>query len=170
MVCLLGVWLGASVLADVSVTQNFQAVDRFLASSGVDQASQATQRVLMRRNAADENAVIFLNWETAELVLGGVVLLLSLRAGRQRMELAGIILLVAIVAAEHFFLTPRIISLGASVDALAAGDPQYRAFWMLHGSYSGLDILKMIVVFGLAARGVWTTRQRNPVPEMVQHG
>jgi hypothetical protein len=168
-VCLLGAWLGASILADVAVTQNFQAVDRFLASSGMDQANQATQRVLMRRNAADENAVIFLNWERAEIVLG-VLVLLSLQADRVRLQVAGIILLLAILVIEHFMLTPRIISLGGSVDGLTAGDPKYRTFWMLHGFYSGLDILKMVILFGLAARAVWTKRQGSAVPEMVSQG
>jgi hypothetical protein len=169
-VCLLGAWLGASVLADVAVTQNFQAVDRFLPTSGIDQTSRASQRVLMRRNAADENAVIFLNWERAEFVVGGVLLLLSLKTGAARMEIAGIILLLVILAVEHWLLTPRIISLGGSVDGLAPGDSQYRTFWMLHGFYSGLDILKMIIVFALAARAVLTRRQGSAVPEMTLHG
>jgi len=169
-VCLLGAWLGASVLADVAVTQNFQAVDRFLASAGLDEASRATQRVLMRRNAADENAVIFLNWERAEIVLA-VLVLLSLNADRgfrleMAPEMAWIMLILVILVIEHTVLTPRIISLGGSVDGLKPGETQYKTFWMLHGLYSGLDILKMIIVFALAARDVWTKRQIKPLPEM----
>ncbi len=84
------------------------------------------------------------------------------------MQLAGLFLLLAILSVEHFMLTPQIISRGGSVDGLTSGDPRYRTFWMLHGFYSGLDILKMILVFGLAARGVWTKRQGSPAPEMVE--
>ncbi len=167
-VFLLGAWLGASILADVAVTQNFQAVDRFLASAGMDQASRTNERVLMRRNAAAENAWIFLNWERAEFAIGGALILLLLR--ENRMALIGIILVLFILAVEHFVLTPEIITLGGSVDSLKPGEAQYRTFWMLHGLYSGLDILKMIIVFALAAREVWTKRLNNPVPEMAVHG
>ena len=167
-VFLLGAWLGASILADVAVTQNFQAVDRFLASAGMDQASRTTERVLMRRNAADENAWIFLNWERAEFIVDAVLAMLLIRGNR--MALIGIILVLAILAVEHFFLTPRIISLGGSVDSLKPGEAQYKTFWMLHGFYSGLDILKMLIVFALAARAVWTKPQNKPVPEMAVHG
>ena len=169
-VCLLGAWLGASILADVAVTQNFQAVDRFLPSVGMDPSGRATQRVLMRRNAAEENAWIFLNWERAEFLIGGVLVLLLWKGARAgKTALAGIILVLVILVVEHFLLTPQIISLGGSVDSLTPGDPKYRKFWILHGSYSGLDILKMIIIFGLAARDVWT-RKGNPAPGMAVNG
>src|SRR5579863_8381418 len=99
-VCLLGVWLGASILADVAVTQNFQAVDRFLPSIGMDQSGRASQRILMRRNAADENAWIFLNWERAEFLIGAVLLLLVWKGVRSgKTEPVGIILVLASLVA-----------------------------------------------------------------------
>jgi hypothetical protein len=55
------------------------------------------------------------------------------------------LLLLAIVAAEHFLLTPRITEMGRFIDDVKPSDPQYKTFWMLHGFYSGLDILKMLV-------------------------
>ena len=74
------------------------------------------------------------------------------------------------VAAEHFLLTPHIVALGRVVDELPAADPQYRTFWMLHGFYSGLDILKILVIFGLGIQLV-TLRERRAVPEeAVAHG
>jgi hypothetical protein len=57
-----------------------------------------------------------------------------------------------IVMAEHFLLTPQITGIGRFVDDLPATDPEYKRFWMLHGLYSGLDILKMLIGFACAFR------------------
>ncbi len=157
---LLGAWLGASILADLAVTQNFQAVDRFLQSPGsvatstqLNSIGRPIERVILRRNASEENNWIFLNWERVEFFIGGALFLLFLFGERpQKIMLAASLVLIAIVAAEHFLLTPVITRLGRFVDDLPATDAQYRKFWMLHGIYSGLDILKMLIGFALAAR------------------
>ena len=150
---LLGVWLGASVLADIAVTQNFQTVDRFLDSQPPTGIGQDQARAMLRRNAAEENNWIFTNWERAEFVLAFSLAGLFLAGGRsQKLLLAGAMSLIVILAAERFFLTPRIVDMGRFVEGLAKTDGRYKTFWMLHGIYSGLDILKMLVIFGLAAR------------------
>ncbi len=157
---LLGAWLGASIVTDVAVTQNFQAVDRFLEAPGnpvtsaqLNAIGRAQERVILRRNAGEENNWIFLNWERVEFFIGGGLFLLLLFGERPQKFMLGLSLaLILIVAAEHFLLTPRITELGRTVDELAKTDPQYKTFWSLHGLYSGLDILKMVVVFGMAFR------------------
>ena len=68
---LLGVWLGASITStDLAVTQNFQTIDRFLDTPGnaatsaqLNEIGRARERIVLRRNAAEENNWIFLNWE-----------------------------------------------------------------------------------------------------------
>jgi len=157
---LVGAWLGASIVADIAVTQNFQTVDRFLQAPGnpgtsaqLNEIRRARERAILRRNAGEENNWIFENWERVEFAIGGLLFLLLLFGDRpQKMMLALSLVLLAIVAAEHFLLTPRIIGLGRIVEDLPATDPQYKTFWTLHGFYSGFDILKMLVGFGLAAR------------------
>jgi hypothetical protein len=157
---LLGAWLGASVLTDVAVTQNFQTVDRFLQTPGSVSASAALgaigrdrERFILRRNAGEENNWIFVNWERVELALGGLLFLLLLFGDKpQRLLLALCVAMFLIVAAEHFLLTPQIVDLGRRVDDLPATDPDRKKFWMLHGIYSGLDILKMLVAVAFAVR------------------
>ncbi len=157
---LLGAWLGASVLTDVAVTQNFQTVDRFLQQPGSVSASAALnaigrdrERFILRRNAGEENNWIFMNWERVELGLGGLLFLLLLFGDKpQRLLLALGAAMFLIVAAEHFLLTPLIVDLGRRVDDLPATDPDSKKFWMLHGIYSGLDILKMLVAVAFAVR------------------
>jgi hypothetical protein len=157
---LIGAWLGAGILADIAVTQNFQAVDRFLQTPGSVSASSALNaigrdraRFLLRRNAGEENNWIFLNWERTELVLGGVLFLLLLFGERpQKLLIVLCVAMFAIVVAEHFFLTPVITDLGRKVEDLPAADPEVKQFWMLHGFYAGLDILKMLLAFAFAIR------------------
>ena len=157
---LLGAWLGASILTDVAVTRNFQAVDRFLETPGsVSTSSQLNElgrnrvRVILRRNAGEENNWIFENWERAEILLGTGLLLLLIFGGRPKKLMMGLCAgMLVIVLAEHFLLAPGIVDLGRRVDDLPATDPASKRFWMLHGVYSGMDILKMLLGFGLGAR------------------
>jgi hypothetical protein len=158
---LLGAWLGASILTDLAVTQNFQTVDRFVetpgsvkASTWINEIGRERARLVLRRNAGEENNWIFLNWERLEFAIGGAMFLLPLFGDRpiDKGALAVCLGMLGIVAAEHFLLTPRITGLGRLVDDLPPTDPEYKTFWLLHGFYSGLDILKMLIGFGLAAR------------------
>ena len=66
--------------------------------------------------------------------------------------LAVSLLLLAIVAAEHFLLTPLIMGLGRIVDDLPPANPEYKTFRMLYSLYGTLDLLKTLVGCGLAAR------------------
>jgi hypothetical protein len=157
---LIGAWLGAGILADVAVTQNFQAVDRFLQAPGSVSASAALnavgrdkQRFILRRNAGEENNWIFLNWERIELALGGLLFLLLLFGERpQKLLIVLSAAMFLIVAGEHFYLTPLITDLGRRVDDLPAADPDVKTFWVLHGIYSGLDILKILLGLAFAVR------------------
>ncbi len=164
-------------MADVAVTQNFQAVDRFLAAPGnattaaqISTIGRVQERVILRRNAAEENNWIFLNWERVEIAIGIVLLALLLADRASGILLGGSVLLMVVLAAEHFFLTPAITSLGRIVDSLQSSDPQYKTFWLLHGFYSGLDILKMLVAGGLAARIVLARQPAAQPQESLIHG
>ncbi len=166
---LLGIWLGASILADVAVTQNFQTVDRFLqtpdsvsTSAALHDIPRDRMRFILRRNAAEENNWIFVNWERAEVVLGCLLFLLLLFGERpQIMLMALCAAMILIVGVEHFALTPTITDLGRRVDDLPVTDPGYKRFWLMHGLYSGLDILKMLMMAAFAARLVI---KRKPDP------
>jgi|GEM_PF-1065444 len=161
---LIGIWLGAAVLADVAVIQNFRTVDRFLASPGspvtaveLNQIGRPQVKAILRRNAAEENNFIFTNWEWAQLGMGALLFLILLFGDRpQKLYMALVLGMLAIVAAERFFLTPQIVDLGRTVEGLPATDPVYKHFWMLHGIYSSVDIVKMafgaLLAFRLCVR------------------
>jgi hypothetical protein len=168
---LLGAWLGAAILTDVAVTQNFQAVDRFIeapgnaaTSSELNSIGRARERAILRRSAGEENNWIFLNWERLEFVIGGCLFLALLFGDRpQKLMLILCFAMVLIVGLEHFLLTPRITGLGRIIDDLPAAAPENKQFWTLHAAYSGLDILKLLVGLGFAAR---LAIRRKPDKEM----
>jgi hypothetical protein len=156
----LGGWLGAGVFADVAVTQNFQTVDRFLAQPGsvatsveLAKIGRDRERVILRRNAGEENNVIFENWERVELLTGGALFALLLFGARpNKVMLGGVLLMLVVVAAQHFYLSPTVTELGRQLADLPANDPLNTKFWTFHGIYSGAEILKLLVGFALAVR------------------
>ncbi len=166
---MLGTWLGAGIFADVAVTQNFQTVDRFLVQPGsvltsaeLNKIGRERERVILRRNAGEENNAIFENWERVELLIGcALVGLLLFSARPQRLMLAAAFLMLAIVAVQHFFLSGEITDLGRRLADLPADDPLATRFWTYHRIYSGSEILKLLVGIGLAVR-LAIRRRRDP--------
>lgn len=157
---LLGVWLGAGIFADLAVTQNFQTVDRFLAAPGsigttveLSAIGRERERNILRRNAGEENNFLFENWERAEIVLG-IALLATLFFGERPhkgMLMAGLAMWL-IVAVQHFLLSPNVTEMGRKMADLPDDIALAKKFWIFHGVYSGSEILKLLVGFGLAAR------------------
>lgn len=156
----LGAWLGAAVFADIAATQNFAAVDRFLAEPGslhtsveLNQIGRSRERLILRRNAGEENNGIFENWERAELIAGTVLFALLLFGARPNKMMLGLtLLLLAIVAVQHFYLSPQVTDLGRRIADVPASDPLNAKFRTFHGVYSGSELLKLVVMLGFAAR------------------
>lgn len=144
-------------------TQNFQIVDRVLASPP-PQAAQMFQtlgpqssRLLLRYMAGEDNRVFFESWEIAQILLGlglTAVLLFVLRNG----VLAGLSGgLVIIAFFQHLWVTPQMISFGRMIDfGAAVGSAAYNQFWRLHGLYGVLEVVKLgllIVIAGFLLFG-----------------
>lgn len=144
--------MGTAVFADIAVTQNFQTVDRFLLNPGTPAAAAEIRelgrdrvRALLRRNAGEENNFLLENGERAQLALAVLVLAFIVRdpeAGKAGLGIALGLLIVLVI--QHFFLSPQVAELGRRIELLPASDPLVKHFWMLHGFYSGLEILKLL--------------------------
>jgi hypothetical protein len=149
-------------------TENFQTVDRVLASPP-PQAAQMFQtlgpgnsRLLLRYLAGEENRLFFVAWELAGIALGialTAILLFAIRSGLLA-GLAGGMVIIALF--QHFRVTPEMISLGRLIDfGAGSGSSAYNQFWRLHGLYGVLEVVKLvllIVVAGLLLFG----RRRKP--------
>jgi hypothetical protein len=158
---LVGAWLGAGVFADIAVVQNFETVDRFLPAPGsagtaaeIAQIGRDRTRVLLRRNAGEENNFLFTNWELAELGIGGALLLtLAFGARAGKLPIGLTVAMLAIVGVQHFFLSPMVTDLGRKMADLPAANPLTATFWTYHGIYSGAEILKLALGGVLAVAG-----------------
>lgn len=153
-------WLGAGIFADVAVTQNFQTVDRFLTAPGststsieLNQIGRPRERVILRRNAGEENNFLFENWERAEIILGALLLATLIFGERpNKLMLSAALAMWVIVGVQHFLLSPEVTEMGRRMADLPDDAALTKRFWMFHGIYSGSEILKLLVGFGLTVR------------------
>jgi hypothetical protein len=139
-------------------TQNFQTVDRVLASPPREAAHMFqtlgpnNSRLLLRYLAGEENRLFFVTWELSQIALGialTAILLFAIRSGLLA-GMAGGMVIIALF--QHFRVTPEMISLGRLVDfGAGAGSVAYNQFWRLHGLYGVLEVVKLMLVMVVAA-------------------
>lgn len=164
-IALVGVWVGWTLFMWYLAGRSFSTVDRVMRSSN-PQFQEATRplgreqtRVVLRHLASEINRTIFRAYGWAQILLGAALFLLLRRVAPEdklSLFLAGLMLLL--VLALTFVITPQIVSLGRSLDFAARQPPPpgYRRFWMLHGAFTALDGAKLVA--GLALLGRWIVR------------
>jgi len=133
--------------------QNFQMADA-LGNAGTHAA--------LRAMAGQLNQLFFVAWERAELGLGVVLTALLLFGNRRPVQFALALTLLALVAVQHFGITPRMLSLSAHLDnSSSAGE-----FARLHAVYGISEVLKLILAFLLAVLilPAWRPRQSTQAP------
>jgi preprotein translocase subunit SecG len=170
---LLGVWLGGCLFMDTVATQNFRSVDRMLTAPTAQMKERIqvlgghdAARALLRYQASEQNRQYFATWESTQIALGLLLILMLVVAGqrdRVTLWLAALMLCVALVM--HFLLTPEIIRLGRAMDFAPAGRPSGEStrFWIFHGVYSALELIKL--GWGVAL-GVWLVLPRKKPQQM----
>ncbi len=156
---LIGAWLGASVFMDFTAIENFRSVDHFLNAPSAVTADQirvmggkTEARIFLRHQAGELNRYLFEQWEYTEIALGLAVLMTFVfgRGEVAKAALALTALMLIVVAAGRFFLTPEITRLGRLLDYPNTPGANTGLFWRLHGVYSGLELLKLALGLGVA--------------------
>ena len=140
-------------------TQNFRTADRILeAPPPVFQAAGETAHALMRHQAAESNRALFRIWGLAQIGIGVTVFLLLLfgsTAGKTSIALSAAMLLLTLVLT--FYVLPE-MSVPGTV-----------RFRMLHGVYSSLELVKIVLGAVLAVLYLWgrerlsRSRHVNPI-------
>jgi hypothetical protein len=161
---ILGMWLGASILANVFPVINMASVDRFVAEPGsaattaqVRQTGAKAARFLLRRYASEQNAWVLTLWEGAEIALAiGLFCLVALGERPPRSAFVLIPAMLVIVLLELLILTPHLASAGRDVEEFQASkllnDPSLSGFRAFQGIYAGAEFLKLLMGCGLAAQ------------------
>jgi hypothetical protein len=165
---LLGAWLGGCVFMDVVATQNFRSVDRMLAAPAAQMRERIqalgghdAARALLRYQASEQNRQYFSTWESVQVGLGLLLILVLIVAGRRdRVTLWLAALMLGVVLLMHFLLTPTITRLGRAMDFAPVGRPSGEStrFWIFHGVYSAVELIKL--GWGIAL-GVWLVLLRK---------
>ena len=154
---IIGVWLGVSIFMDFVATQNFQTVNRVMTSLDLRVVEAAKKvgdpeatRYVLRYFAGEANRYLFEQWEWTELALGLALLLVLLFArSYQKLAMGLCLAMMFVVAAQRFYLTPRITMLGRELDFSPAASRRFAAF---HQVYGIVEIGKLALGFGLVLR------------------
>ena len=167
---LLGAWLAGCLFMDMVATQNFRSVDRLLAAPSPQLAERVqamgghdAARMLLRHQVAEQNRWYFETWEQVQIALGAALfLVLVFGAVADRWMLFFTLLMLILVLVGHFFLTPVITRLGRSIDFVPPGtsSPDRARFWLLHGSYSAGELVKLGA--GIVLAVLLIRRRRRP--------
>jgi hypothetical protein len=130
--------------------------ERIQALGGRDAA-----RALLRYQASEQNRQYFSTWESVQVGLGLLLILVLIVAGRRdRVTLWLAALMLGVVLLMHFLLTPTITRLGRAMDFAPVGRPSGEStrFWIFHGVYSAVELIKL--GWGIAL-GVWLVLLRK---------
>jgi hypothetical protein len=171
---LLGMWLAGGFLTAWLAFENSRTVDRLM--SRADPAAMlrikvlgtSETSVLLRYEAAEQNRRMFELWEIAQLALGSFLfffLLFGTNEGKGSLVVA--LIMLAVVIAQRFYLTPELTSNGRVVDFTP--DNVYSSFRaravVLQGGYMGAEIgkwvLGILLTVILLARGRGQTRSKG---------
>jgi hypothetical protein len=162
---LLGCWILGSLFMMFVATENFRTADRMLSSPGIQQLIQPLgreqARSLLRGFAGQANQLFFVSWEIAQLALGIALTVFLVFAGRRR--LAGLAdALIFLALAQHFAVTPRMISLASQLETSGGGD----SFAKLHALYGIIEVGKLLlaVLIGFLLLPDWRARSRSVTP------
>src|SRR6267378_689797 len=176
----IGAWLMGTICMSIVATENFYTIDRLLTdranpafASAVERLGSPAGRDLLRYLSSELNRLYFQMWNIAQLVLGALALWLIARSGTQSLNRAalGVISMLAIVVVMLVYMTPAIVSLGRSLDFVPRdpAPPGMRRFWILHASYTTLEMFKLllgaVVIFWLVKEPSSHADNRTRAPE-----
>jgi hypothetical protein len=176
---LVGIWLTGGLFMAMVATQNFHAVDRLLAKPAVPAAVELNKlgpvaaRALLRYHSAELNRLYFETWENAELAIGLVLMLVLLfGSDESKWTLSLPLAMLTIALVQRFVLTPEIVALGRIIDFVPVSPPteERNRFWVLHGVFTSLELLKWVLGLLLTARLVFRRRRRPHEAEEIPAG
>jgi hypothetical protein len=171
LVCfLLGAWLAGGLFMAAVATQNFRSVDRVLynpapaASQEIKAMGPDMARAFLRYLVSEQNRWYFERWEGIQIGIALLTFFLLLFGSTEsKVSLGLALLMLLIVAAQRFLLTPMIISFGRVIDFVpdAVHSPERTRFWVLHHAYSGMEVGKWCLCLLLTLKLVLRSRRRS---------
>jgi len=143
-------WLAGGFLMAWITSQDFNSADRLFDEDPAVMLMLKTigptaGRAVLRHQVAEQNRELYETWEYVQLFTGlffFFFLLLGTREGKVALGLA--LLLLLLVVAQRFVITPELNYLGRPLDfAIKGGPAPDRArFMLVRGAYIAVEVLK----------------------------
>ena len=163
-VAILGAWIASTLCMWFAATRSFATVERVMKGEQ-PQFTETTKPlgegptlVVIRYMASEINRTLFWGYGALQLGLGGILFLLLWRqTPRNALDISVVATMLALSVVLTLVITPWITSLGRSIDFLPRNPPPLvmPRFWALHGSFTGLDGVKLLAGIGLLVRWIF---------------
>ncbi len=150
----MAIWLFGIVVMGVVATQNFFIIDPLLEArpnstfaADVEKLGHAPMRALLYYLSSELNRLYFQYWNLAQLAVGILALWFVVRIpGSERPKWA-IVAMLGVVLFLTVLITPRIVSVGRSIDFVPRDPPPpaLRTFGLLHAAYTVFDAIELIL-------------------------
>ncbi len=156
LVFLLGIWCGATPFMWQVAIQNFTVANGLAESDNarfktvVSELSADDLRSAVRYQASEVNRLFFYGWGWAQLPIALLAVWLTWKLG-DKFILIAISIMTALTVFLQAYVVPETIRLGRLIDFISDGElaAETDMFWILHHTYTGLDMSKFVV--GLVA-------------------
>jgi hypothetical protein len=160
---ILGAWIMSTLCMWFAATRSFATVERVM-KGGQPQfveitkpLGEASTRMVIRHMASEINRTLFWGYGALQIGFGVLLFLLVLRqTPRHTLDISLVATMLAFSLILTLVLTPLITSVGRSIDFLPRNPPPpvMPRFWMLHGSFTSLDGVKLLAGIGLLIRWI----------------
>ena len=168
-VAILSAWIMSTLCMWFAATQSFGTVDRMMKSPAPQLAQiskplgEESTRIVLRHAASEINRSLFWGYGVLQIVAGVILcLLVWKRKPRSHIDVGVVTTMLILVVILTAVITPWLVSLGRSIDFLPRNPPPtvMPRFWALHGTFTGLDALKLAAGFILLVR--WIVKSKKP--------
>jgi len=164
VVALLGAWIMSTLCMWFAATRSFSTVDSVLDRAEpqfvalTNSLGSDSTRVVLRYMASEINRTLFWGYGALQIGLGAILfLLLWRRTPRNHIDIGVAATMLGLGIILTLVITPLLVSIGRSIDFLPRNPPPpvMPRFWTLHGSFTGLDGVKLLAGFGLLIRWIF---------------
>jgi hypothetical protein len=169
-VAILGAWIMSTLCMWFAATRSFATVEAVM-QSGQPQLVEITKplgesstRMVLRHMASEINRSVFWGYGALQIGLGALLfLLLWKQKPRNAVDIGVVATMLTLSVILTLVITPLIVSIGRDIDFLPRNPPPavMPRFWALHGSFTGLDGVKLLAGIGLLFR--WMFKSKNPL-------
>jgi hypothetical protein len=150
----MAVWLTGTVSMAIVATENFYRIDPIIGAhsspvfaSYIEKLGRDAIHDVMYYYSSELNRFYFQFWNVIQLVVGVLTLWLIVKVPGSKRAKWEVVAMLAIALFLTILITPRIVSVGRSLDFVPRVPPPdgLRTFGLLHATYTVLDGIQLIL-------------------------